>query len=1715
MSSTLLDSRTPPTKARPKNSLGLARATGNWPISGPQSTRIRDTELLPMEEPTYVDNFFSTRRYRHPFRALDRSFRLFDWRLVDKNHTYGAIIALCLRIGIDPPDITKPEVCAKLEAWADPFAEPAMAALSRIAQNLQKQYEFLHQNLRTKLLTDPTIEDTKRYTVNMRRQAKGGRVLFHYNGHGVPKPTRNGDIWVFNSNYTQYMPVSVQDIQIWLGSPGIFVYDCSAAGNILENFVKHAKRKDNEWLVAVSQQEERDILAGIESGAPPDAPPPSSDSGRPGATKGPPPLAALPHSHSVHFAACRGDENLPLSPHLPADVFTACMTTPIEMAMRWWIMRNNHLTDFNQSAITMVPGVVSSRRTPLGEINWIFTAVTDTIAWNTLSKESFKKLFRQDLLTSTLFRNFMLAVRLMRHYNCHPVSYPELPPTYDHHLWGSFESALDECLIQLPDFINASQNQIHYEYMPSDFFTYQLDSFQTYLGHGAPQQAHPELLPIILQVLLSQLHRNRALSLLVDFLKFGRWAVNQCLAVGIFPYVLKLISSTQTNSRGYLAAIWSAIISVDYSVRQELMRSNAPKYFLDGLLLDNLNLVENTPVTVLACRAHCLMVLTHLCRDLYEAQQVCGMPEIVERLKDLIQPNTVTPLRQWSCLFLAELCRNHVTNIQQVVQLNMHECLFALLEDPIPEVRAAAVMALSAFFGPAEKTEHVVNVELIICIALVGAAQDASPVVRKEIVIALSHYIKRYPERFFTLAMETIQKRPHDFYTGSGLVAPSADPLGKRASLNALSRQSTLKAGLGRGTSSPLASSGLSTEVSQILALAVAQRCTDQASQTAGSLSTQTTTTPSDSGEPITHFLGADLLPYDMCLTIWRTVLRLSVDPVAEVAQLTSIIVDFVTHPLLATITAVAQTPVPISLPSDLTELGSQPSATGITLSTSHPVSPRQRSVSHHTSLTSPTKTNPPPHMGGSVRGTFPRHNPSDAVALEALTQTAEKYGAQPEPTGYRGESSGMVAHTTPPTPTKNRIEDQASMASKLTSSLKRSASSTINLMYNLTTGSSTSVHQPTSTHPYGTSAGASSTGSVAYPPLGTANNNPPLTPTPAQMRFQLAHTGTGGPSGQNSPPTPGPTEALSTSFTAALASTTSSAHSALNRQSAIYSYEDPALRALDTQLSHSLQSLDINAGPARGSMATGKVPPFPQLPPHLTPDNIMSVLSHVPYFEPPVEIPLVSKLLEWQTLLVLEPYLRKPEEQQEGSEEYLASAWRKTRNDAIVAQFQTVRANYRKRAQWSKSTTMTVDQVPNLLHFHHYEKQLVVSDAKQTVSIWDWENKSRLHQISVNPLLNGVVPDTDPAGRRVGGTSAATPGAYNGGQPGGAQATSYFFSSAAATSTHTAVHPLTATQNPLLVPKLPRITTVQLINEMDMGILMVGTHDGTLRFFQNYADPDRCEMITGWQNFTEHVQDRRRPTRMVTEWVQRTGLLYVTGSTNTINVWDLSRELCVKKIHSKSTGIVNAIAVDQVGGNLIFCGGSDGVVRVYDERMDQTRCQARVLGDPTIPGNSVIQTILQGGQGRELVSASTDGKVRLWDVGTGRSRGSLVAHSSGVLNHLAVHDNMPIFATAAANSLTAANGGTGANPGGASALSGGPVAGSGGGTGVADRNAGSSNHTVKVWDMDFKHIGLFRHSTGILGRVAAVTALAMHQMSPTIAMGNDDSTVTFISPHL
>lgn len=46
--------------------------------------------------------------------------------------------------------------------------------------------------------------------------------------------------------------------------------------------------------------------------------------------------------------------------------------------------RSLFMDSLSTSLIDELPGSQNDRKTLLGELNWIFTAVTDTIAWNVL-----------------------------------------------------------------------------------------------------------------------------------------------------------------------------------------------------------------------------------------------------------------------------------------------------------------------------------------------------------------------------------------------------------------------------------------------------------------------------------------------------------------------------------------------------------------------------------------------------------------------------------------------------------------------------------------------------------------------------------------------------------------------------------------------------------------------------------------------------------------------------------------------------------------------------------------------------------------------------------------------------------------------------------------------------------------------------------------------------------------------------------------------------------------------------------------------------------------------------------------------------------------------------------------------------------------------------------------------------------------------------------
>ncbi|CAG8560795.1 12303_t:CDS:2, partial [Cetraspora pellucida] len=634
-----------------------------------------------------------------------------DWRMRERLKTVSGALVLCLNIGVDPPDIVKPSPCAKLECWVDPFSVPPTKALDAIGKNLQAQYEQLSIRTRYKQYLDPSVDEMKKFCTNLRKSAKEERVLLHYNGHGVPKPTASGEIWCFNKHFTQYIPVSLGDLQSWLGSPCIYVYDCSAAGNILESFKRFSEQRYLE-------------------------------NNRPESST---PL-------NIQLAACGPNETLPMHPHLPADLFTSCLTSPIEIALRWFVLQNPLPSYLTVDMVMKLPGRLQDRRTPLGELNWIFTAITDTIAWNVLPRDLFKQLFRQDLMVAALFRNFLLAERIMRRYQCKPMSHPELPPTHDHPMWDSWDLAVDMCLAQLPSLLSAENGGTEVEYKHSTFFDEQLTAFQVWLSKGSVSQKPPEQLPIVLQVLLSQVHRSRALGLLSKYLDLGPRAVSLALSIGIFPYVLKLLQSPAADLKPPLVFIWARILAVDRSCQQDLLKEHGYNYFVNILSPSSMLNIPNEAEH----RAMCAFILAIFCTNFNQGQVACKKALVLQACLARIG-DVDALLRQWACLCIGQYWTNYADAKSEGIENQAHLKLFGLLNDPVPEVRASALYALGTFIGDLERTEQIVNIEHNIAINALDANNDASPLVRRELVIALSYIVNAYSEQFIRVAYEELQ----------------------------------------------------------------------------------------------------------------------------------------------------------------------------------------------------------------------------------------------------------------------------------------------------------------------------------------------------------------------------------------------------------------------------------------------------------------------------------------------------------------------------------------------------------------------------------------------------------------------------------------------------------------------------------------------------------------------------------------------------------------------------------------------------------------------------------------------------------------------------------------------------------------------------------------------------------------------------------------------
>jgi len=357
---------------------------------------------------------------------------------------------------------------------------------------------------------------------------------------------------------------------------------------------------------------------------------------------------------------------------------------------------------------------------------------------------------------AALFRNFLLAQRIMPVYNCHPQSYPELPNTRQHPLWESWDLAVDMALQQLPMLEKKENEGLEYEYVNSTFFTEQLTAFEIYLTRGdAMSQKPPDQLPVVLQVLLSQQHRLRALILLGRFLDLGPWAVQLALSIGIFPYVLKLLQSAAQELKPVMVFIWTRVLAVDISCQSDLIKDSGYNYF--AAIMKPQETFPVVGVVVLdEHKAMCAFILAMLCKNYKPGQIVCNSTDIMTYcLQHITHPENPL-LRQWSCLCISQLWQDLPEGKWRGIRENAHLKLSFLIKDISPEVRAAMAHALTTFLGIPELTDEVARIEEGIAWTMLELSNDGSPIVRKELLVFLSHFVLRYESKFLVAAYEQL-----------------------------------------------------------------------------------------------------------------------------------------------------------------------------------------------------------------------------------------------------------------------------------------------------------------------------------------------------------------------------------------------------------------------------------------------------------------------------------------------------------------------------------------------------------------------------------------------------------------------------------------------------------------------------------------------------------------------------------------------------------------------------------------------------------------------------------------------------------------------------------------------------------------------------------------------------------------------------------------------
>jgi len=191
--------------------------------------------------------------------------------------------------------------------------------------------------------------------------------------------------------------------------------------------------------------------------------------------------------------------------------------------------------------------------------------------------------------------------------------------------------------------------------------------------------------------------------------------------------------------------------------------------------------------------------------------------------------------------------------------------------------------------------------------------------------------------------------------------------------------------------------------------------------------------------------------------------------------------------------------------------------------------------------------------------------------------------------------------------------------------------------------------------------------------------------------------------------------------------------------------------------------------------------------------------------------------------------------------------------------------------------------------------------------------------------------------------------------------------------------------------------------------MVLVGSADEIVRVYRNYEnDQSPMELVTSFRALNDRIKVKRG-SGMVLDWQQSNGILLASGDVRIVRVWDAHRELCLQDIPTHAASSVTSLASEADAGELFAVGHADGSLHIFDRRLRSGAVVRSCEGH-----QSWIQKVhWQSNGNRDLISASVDGTMCIWDVRS--SVPTLIMNPQRGLANLAIHDEANVFATTSA----------------------------------------------------------------------------------------------------